>query len=180
MLNIENMRLFQSNKISTLLPFAIDEMPNIENKFALDVVNNILFEIVVYLSRKLQHGDLLPNKTIPTKTVLCYKIMDYVNDNIDKLNSLTELVDVFHLSYNYLTTLFKKTTSITLIDFYNMQRLNIAEKYVLENVLTLDQIAQKLNFSTAYSLSKAFKKKYKLSPKHYRIFIESKNKGALL
>jgi AraC-like DNA-binding protein len=57
---------------------------------------------------------------------------------------------------------------MTIIDFYNMRRLTIAEQYITENILTLDQIAQKLNFATPYSLSKAFKKKYNLSPTHYR------------
>ena len=95
--------------------------------------------------------------------------MNYITSNIDQIQSLTELASVFHFSYNYLTTLFKKNTSMTLVGFYNMQRLSIAEKYVLENDLTLDQIAQKLNFSTAYSLSKAFKNIYKSSPRNYRL-----------
>lgn len=167
-LHPEHTRLFNSTRISSLLPFAITEMQNLNNKYSYDILNNIFFQIVVYLLRKFQNNDTLSKETIPSKTILCYKIMDYINSNIDKLTSLTELVDVFHLSYNYLTTVFKKTTSMTLVNFYNMQRLLVAEKYILENVLTLEQIAQKLNFSTAYSLSKAFKKKYKLSPVYYR------------
>lgn len=167
-LHPEQTRLFHSNRIATLLPFAIDEMQNLNANYSLDMLNSIFFQIVVYLSRKFKNSDKLTFETIPTKTILCYKIMDYINSNIDKISSLTELCDVFHLSYSYLTTVFKKTTSMTLVDFYNMQRLTVAEKYILENVLTLEQIAQKLNFSTAFSLSKAFKKKYKFSPRNYR------------
>ena len=167
-LHPEQTRLFRSNRISTLLPFAIDEMQNLDSDYSKDMLNCIFFQIVVYLSRKLQNNDRLTYETVPSKTILCYQIMDYINSNIDKIFSLTELSDVFHLSYSYLSTVFKKTTSMTLVDFYNMQRLTIAEKYILENVLTLEQIAQKLNFATPYSLSKAFKKKFKFSPRHYR------------
>ena len=55
-----------------------------------------------------------------------------------------------------------------LIDFYNMQRLAIAEKLILEKSLTLEEIAEKTNFSTAFSLSTAFKKYYNISPAQYR------------
>ena len=57
---------------------------------------------------------------------------------------------------------------MTLIEFYNMQRLAIAENLIAENNMTLDEIADKINFYTAFSLSKAFKKYYKISPSQYR------------
>lgn len=165
----EETRLFHSERISNLLPFAINEMQNLNENHSLDILNSIFIQIVVYLMRKLANKNQPVFDSVPNKTILCYKIMDYITSNVEKINSLTELTNVFHLSYNHLTTLFKKTTSMTLVDFYNMQRLSVAEKYILEKTLTLEQIAQKLNYSTPYTLSKAFKKRYKLSPKIYRL-----------
>ena len=165
----EETRLFHSEHISNLLPYAINEMQNLNENHSLEILNSIFIQIVVYLMRKLSHKNYPVFESVPNKTVLCYKIMDYITSNLEKINSLSELTDVFHLSYNHLTTLFKKNTSMTLVNFYNMQRLSIAEKYILEKTLTLEQIAQKLNYSTAYTLSKAFKKRYKLSPKAYRL-----------
>ncbi len=105
---------------------------------------------------------------INDKSILCYKLMDYINTNINEIRSLSDLSKVFHYSYNYLSTLFKEVTSIKLIDFYNMQRLSVAEKLIVKNELTLEEIAEKTNFSSAFALSKAFKKHYKLSPSQHR------------
>lgn len=166
----EHLRLFHSNNVSFLLPLAINEMSNLNKKHSVQLINSIFYQIAVYTYRILANEDItnLSVKNISNKNILCYQIMDYINSNMGEIRSLTELADKFHLSYNYLTKVFKNTTSMTIIDFYNMRRLTIAEQYITENILTLDQIAQKLNFATPYSLSKAFKKKYNLSPTHYR------------
>lgn len=94
--------------------------------------------------------------------------MDYISSHIADIRSLTEIADVFNYSYNYLSTLFRETTSVKLIDFYNVQRLDYAKSFVMDNQLTLEQIAEKTNFSSAFALSKAFKKHYGTSPRVYR------------
>ena len=49
-----------------------------------------------------------------------------------------------------------------------MQRLKIAENLITQKKLTLEEIAEKTNFSSAFALSKAFKKRYGISPERYR------------
>ena len=168
LLHAEHSRLFHSNKISTLLPLAISEMPNIDKDYSLILLNSIFYQLAIYTLRILKKENIPDNNHINDKSILCYKLMDYINTNINEIRSLSDLSKVFHYSYNYLSTLFKDVTSIKLIDFYNMQRLSVAEKLIVKNELTLEEIAEKTNFSSAFALSKAFKKHYKLSPSQHR------------
>ncbi len=165
---VEDSRLFRSNRISTLFPLAINEMQDFNKEFSSTLLNGMIWQIAVYSLRILKKAHSADATIINDKNLLCYQIMDYINSNIDAIHSLTELSEVFNFSYNYLSTTFKEVTSLRLIDFYNMQRLAIAEKLIMDNNLTLEEIAEKTNFSTAFSLSKAFKKYYKASPSQYR------------
>ena len=167
-LHHENIRLFRSNKISNLFPLAINEIKDLDNNFAPILLNGIIWKFAVYTLRILKKEHSFDNTIIRDKDLLCYQMMDYITSNITTIHSLTELSEIFHFSYNYLSSIFKKVTSLKLIDFYNAQRLAIAEKLILENNLTLEEIAEKTNFSTAFSLSATFKKYYKVSPSQYR------------
>lgn len=165
---LEDSRLFRSNRISTLFPLAINEMQDFNKDFSSTLLNGMIWQIAVYSLRILKKTHSSDATIISDKNLLCYQVMDYINSNIDTLHSLTQLSEVFNFSYNYLSTIFKGVTSLRLIDFYNMQRLAIAERLILDNNFTLEEIAEKTNFSTAFSLSKAFKKYYKVSPSQYR------------
>ncbi len=168
-----NDRVFHSSKINALISQALNEMHDYgNNKFAAPVINGIFWQIAVCILRSFKTTpppklNSIPNNT-DDKIALCYRIMDYISSNTENIRSLNELCDVFNFSYNYISALFKKTTSVKLLDFYNMQRLNTAKTLIVENELTLEQIAEKINFSSAFALSKAFKQHYGVSPKTYR------------
>lgn len=91
-----------------------------------------------------------------------------VNTNLTNIPSLKVVAQKFKYSYNWLSALFKKTTSYTLIGFYNIRRLDYAKDLLMTTNLTLEKIAEKINFSTPYAFSKTFKKYFKISPQQYR------------
>ena len=161
-------RRFTSNRISYLLPLAINEMGDLDKGFARDIVNCVLWEITVFAERILSKSFSESSDQISDKKILCYQIMDHINANLGSINALKELSEKFGYSYNYLSATFKEVTSLNLVDFYNMQRLTYAKELILEKKLTLEEIAHEVNFSTAYALSRAFKKYFKLSPAQYR------------
>ena len=163
-LSNEHSRLFQSNRISALCPMALNEMQDLSKELSPVLLNSLMLLIAEYTLRILNKTQLSDNSLISDKKVLCYQIMDYISENVENLRTLTILADVFHYSYNYLSTVFKQTTDIHLVDFYNLQRLTLAKTLILENKLSLEKIAEKINYSTPFALSKAFKKQFNLSP----------------
>ena len=66
--------------------------------------------------------------------------------------------------YDYLSSLFKKTTGRTLLDYYQSSRLRVARSLVKENNLKINEIAELLNYSSVYAFSKAYKNKYGICP----------------
>lgn len=168
LLTLEQSRLFHSNRISTLLPLAINEIQDQTKDFSQILLNSIFWQLSVYTLRILKKENIARNDIINNKNILCYQLMDYVTANAENIRALSELSEHFNYSYNYLSTVFKETTSLKLIDFYNMQRLKVAENLISQKNLTLEEIAEKTNFSSAFALSKAFKKRYGVSPQQYR------------
>ncbi len=82
--------------------------------------------------------------------------------------TLDDLADRCHMSRYQLTRLMKKTHQCTPIAMLTKIRLQHAEEYLTESNLTLNDIAQKLGYSTAFALSKSFKNLYGISPRAFR------------
>ncbi len=159
-------RVFTSNRIFNAIPLAIYEFTNQDNDFSTNLLNGLFWQIAVDITR------IFNNKTkeinVNTNQILCFEIMDYISSNLTNISSLKVVAQKFKYSYNWLSALFKKTTSYTLIGFYNIRRLDYAKDLLLTTNLTLEKIAEKINFSTPYAFSKTFKKHFKISPQQYR------------
>ena len=99
---------------------------------------------------------------------LCYRLMNYVDTHIYTMTGLGELAEETNYNYSYLSSLFRKTTSGTLTDYYRRRRLETARLLILENELSISHVAELLHYSSIYTFSRAFKDEYGLSPAQYR------------
>ncbi|MBO5223778.1 MAG: helix-turn-helix transcriptional regulator [Clostridia bacterium] len=160
-------RVFSSEKISFLVNTAIHELTKDKDDFTLTAINSICLQILIYLIRVL--NKVKPQSPNPNdKEILCFQIMEYITSNIYNIKKIGEISLQFGYSYNYLSSLFKKTTGNTVIEFYNRTRLNVSKGLIQETSLSLSKIAKKLNFSTVYSFSNSFKKQFGISPSNYK------------
>ncbi len=161
-------RVIKDERISNLVSSAIREMSSFDEEFSHLVVNGIFWQVVVYLIRDFEKKSKLSINNLSEREVLCFQIMDYINSELFNINNLSDLSKVFKYSYNHLSAIFKKTTSVNIIEYYNMLRLDVAKTLIEEGALSLTQIAEKLNYATPYSLSKAFKNRFKISPREHK------------
>lgn len=169
-------RVIKDDRISYLVSNAIREISSFDEELSPLVVNGIFWQVVIYLIRDFEKKSTLKDSNLSEREVLCFQIMDYINNELFNITNLSELSKVFKYSYNHLSSLFKKTTSVAIVEYYNMLRLDVAKNLLEEGNLSLTQIAEKLNYSTPYSLSKAFKNRFKISPReHKKSIIYSKN-----
>ena len=115
----------------------------------------------------------LPELTITNKDKAdssketCLKIMHYIDTHIYSIKNLSDLSDTFSYNYSYLSSVFKNTMGFTLLDYYQNRRLDAARLLINEGEFSATAIAGKLNYSSLYSFSKAFKLKYGVSPTNY-------------
>lgn len=165
-------RVFSDERISFLVGNAISELN--QNGFcSTELLENIFSQIMIYVVRGFRptaNGEYHDRITAPE--ALCYRLMNYIDTHVYSMKRLEELSDVMGYSYGYLSTLYKKTTSGTLADYYKNKKLDIARMLVIEDKLKMYEIAEALNYASVYAFSKAFKTYFGSSPENYRKMIK--------
>ena len=82
--------------------------------------------------------------------------MKYINQNLLSIKSLSILEEAFSYNYSYISDLFSKTTGQTIVEYFGDKRMEKAKEYIKEGKLSINEIAEKLNYSSVYSFSKSF------------------------
>lgn len=162
-------RVFHDDRIRYLIGNAIIELDS-DAKYKDELLNLLFKQILIYVIRGFEN--ITPNKNnayVTKAELLCQRLMNYIDTNIYSIKNLEEICPVFNYSYGYLSTIYKKTTSNTLFDYFHTKRFDAARLLLIENRLSITQISELLNYTSVYSFSKAFKEYYGLSPKNYKI-----------
>lgn len=102
-----------------------------------------------------------------------FKAMEYIDAHLTEPITLAELAGAVQLSQNYFSALFHKTNGITLWDYINTKRVELAVHLLLEdkteNIL---QIALQCGFNNTANFNKTFKALTNMSPSEYRKYSE--------
>lgn len=86
------------------------------------------------------------------------EIIKYLNDNYNKGITLKDLSNVFDLTVPYISSFFDKYFGNNFQDYYDELRISKSIPTLLENKLTLDDMAIKFGFTDARGYVRAFKK----------------------
>jgi len=161
-------RIFHDERVRMLISDAIAEL-NQERLYSDEILTAVFSQIVVYVIRGF--GTMVPERYSETVThaeALCYKMMHYIDTHIYSIQKLEELSEITDYSYGYLSALFKKTTSNTLSNYYQEKKLDAARLLILEQKYKIVEISEMLGYTSVYAFSKAFTRKYGMSPRNYR------------
>ena len=96
------------------------------------------------------------------------KIKEYINENYQKELSLQFLSDVFRLSPAYLSTLFKNSHGIGVVDYINKVRIDKAKELLRNSSVPIKDISDKVGFTNYNSFARVFKKTVGISAKDYK------------
>ena len=159
-----DLRIIADPKINLLVQTIIGEF-NIEKEFFKEVVKNAVLSVCAYIVRAFNEK-ATPESWNDAKEseILCNRIMNYIDINVYDIENLQSLSAVTGYNYNYISTLFKKTTGIKLRDYYYGRKLEVADMLIKEGKLPICRIAEKLGYSSGAALSKAYKQKYGFPP----------------
>lgn len=97
-----------------------------------------------------------------------YKVMEYVKKNFSKKISLEDVAKHVYLSRSYLSSIFKEETGQSLFSYINQVRVEKSKLYLLDNNVSLVDVAALCGFEDQSYFTKVFKKETGLSPKKYR------------
>ncbi len=94
--------------------------------------------------------------------------LSHMNRNYSANFTLEDYASMCALSKFHFLRLFEKAVGTTPARYRNNIRLESARDLILEEKLSLEEVASTLGFSSLSYFSSAFKKKYGLSPKQYQ------------
>lgn len=102
------------------------------------------------------------------------KILAYVSQNYEKLLTRDDIAKAVGVTPNYVSVLFRKGFDMTFVEYITNLRINEAKKLLENTDKKIYQIAEAVGFEDAYYFSKNFKKVMGMSPKEYRIKMQSR------
>jgi len=108
----------------------------------------------------LAGDEILP----PHTGAIVKKAILYLNQNAEKQIVRWKLADTVHVSEDYLTRIFHKEIGLSLWEYLNRYRINIATKMLLETNDTIYEIAEKTGFQDQAYFCRVFKKIYGVPP----------------
>lgn len=92
----------------------------------------------------------------------------YISNSIQSGFSVASMADFFHCSTDTLNRQFRKSFGVTPYSYYQKMRMEIAKSMLCETDLTVDDIAERLNFNDRNHFSLCFKKSMGVAPVKYK------------
>lgn len=96
------------------------------------------------------------------------QVKRYITEHLAEDTSLHVLADQVHFSQEYLLRIFKKQEGITILQYINDMKLDMAKQLLTGSELSVKEIAEKLGFASQGYFGRFFRSKMGLSPKAYR------------
>lgn len=104
------------------------------------------------------------------------QLVHYSGGNL-KVNLSDYLTEKFHRDYGFMSKLFSETTQTTIEKYFIAQKIERAKELLVYGELSLNEIADQLNYSSAAYLSAQFKSVTGLTPSYFRKIKENKRKS---
>jgi len=100
---------------------------------------------------------------------LTIQMTAYIHENLDQDLKVPQLANIAAYSEGYFYKVFQKVTGSTTASYVRNSRLAQAADDLLRTDMKIIDIALKHGYSAPESFTKAFKRKYGVSPTEYRI-----------
>ncbi len=97
-----------------------------------------------------------------------YKIKEYIDTYYFKEIKLTTFSEMFYLSKEYLSKLFKNEFGASIYEYVLKVRMEMAKKMLSDSNIKIQTICESIGYNDANYFSKAFKSLYNVSPSEYR------------
>ncbi len=144
--------------LENLSPEKLEEITNVLNNYGIEVIEN-------------------------QKSILVQKIKDAIvemvfQENATNVKSSVYLAEKLNHSYGYLSNLFSEVTYTSIENFIILQKIELAKQLIVNNKLSLTEIAFQLNYSSVAHLSTQFKNTTGITPSAFQRIIAKRREIA--
>ncbi len=95
-------------------------------------------------------------------------IKQYINDHLCEHITLGEISNQIHIVEQYICAVFKKYTGMTVFEYINSERVDLAKRLIATNEFTLIKISEMCGFFDYNYFSRIFKRVVGITPLNYR------------
>ena len=142
----------------------------IENKSVLSrqLVENRIFELVTLILRQCGYKEDNTVLSDEKEDVRLSIAKQYIKDNIEFNLNVEDVASYCYISTKQLTRLFKSEDGITPAKYIRERKTERIENLLTKTSLTLNEISERLNFSSEHHFNSCFKKYAGMTPGEYR------------
>lgn len=134
------------------------------------LIQAYLIQFLILLTRKTQNsqtGIPAPNGRRPCEDELFYKIISYMEDNIDTKLTIRQICEDNLISRSILQKLFHDNAGCGIIDYFNTKKIHAAKQLMRNRQMNFSQIADELGYGSIHYFSRHFKKETGMTPSEY-------------
>lgn len=102
------------------------------------------------------------------KSILVKKAVEYIEDHFKEDICLDDICEFLGYSKYYVLHVFQEIMELSVHDFIVRRRLTEVKSLLLEDRLTIEEIAQSCGFKSDIALYKAFKRIYSITPGQFK------------
>ena len=102
------------------------------------------------------------------RSALTERILAYIHDNYRRPLTLRKIADEMAYSVAYCDQVFKKDVGVSIVRYLIDYRVARVKEYLIENVLSLREIAERTGFGVTNYLSRQFRRRTGYSPLRFR------------
>ena len=132
------------------------DMPEIEKR---NILINTYFEILHSLYQ------LNKESNVSTEAIL---LKNFLDENVNRIISNTELANTIYRSNDYCVKLFKKEFGTTPYDYQINNKINIARSLLQHTKMSISEIAEFVGYQNPQYFTSMFKTKLGITPTQYR------------
>ncbi len=114
-----------------------------------------------------------------TRSPLIGKILAYIDIDLSADLSLKTLAKYLGINASYLSALFSREMEISLTDYVNLRRIDLAKKLLAGTNLPIKFIARQCGFPDIHYFSRLFKRITDTTPRAYRESTQFQNPGEI-
>jgi two-component system response regulator YesN len=115
-----------------------------------------------------QHVLVGDGQTVPRRVPLVDEVNEYIRAHLSEDISLQRIAEAVHYHPAYLSRIYKESCGLGLSDYTINLRMVEARRMLLESRLRVNDIAQRLGFTTATYFTRFFRKHQGITPQAYR------------
>ena len=135
----------------------------------LDELPLILEKIVSENAESENQSDLKnDDANIENCAYVIQDIEKYIEENLDKKLSLTDISESIHMNKSYISRMFKEKAGENLFDYINKRKIEKAKQLIKNNELRMYEIALNVGMEDTAYFSRVFKKYEGISPSEYQ------------